>query len=78
MERSADWLDQARGEFQHARSDVELAFYDWACFSAQQAAGKAVKALSQKMGALGGGLAGGAGAETRCLRRLAGCGARAR
>ena len=52
MERSADWLDQARGDLQHARSDVERAFYDWACFSAQQAAEKAVKALFQKMGAV--------------------------
>ena len=43
MERSADWMDQARGDLQHARSDVEGAFYDWACFSAQQAAEKAVK-----------------------------------
>jgi hypothetical protein len=43
MERSADWLDQARGDLQHARSDVERAFYDWACFSAQQAAEKAAK-----------------------------------
>jgi HEPN domain-containing protein len=51
MERSTDWLDQARGDVQHARSDVERAFYDWACFSAQQGAEKAVKALFQKMGA---------------------------
>ena len=49
MERSADWMDQARGDLQHARSDVEGTFYDWACFSAQQAAEKAVKALFQKM-----------------------------
>ena len=52
MERSADWMDQARGDLQHARSDVEGAFYDWACFSAQQAAEKAVKALFQRMGAV--------------------------
>ena len=52
MERSADWLDQARGDLQHARSDVERACYDWACFSAQQAAEKAVEALFQKMGAV--------------------------
>ena len=52
MERSADWMDQARGDLQHARSDVQGAFYDWACFSAQQAAEKAVKALFQRMGAV--------------------------
>jgi HEPN domain-containing protein len=51
MERSADWMDQARGDLEHARSDLERAFYDWACFSAQQAAEKAVKAAFQKVGA---------------------------
>ena len=51
MERSADWMDQARGDLEHARSDLERGFYEWACFSAQQAAEKAVKAVFQKMGA---------------------------
>lgn len=51
MERSADWMDQARGDLEHARSDSEQEFYDWACFSARQAAEKAVKAVFQKMGA---------------------------
>jgi HEPN domain-containing protein len=49
MERSYDWLDQARGDLEHARSDLEREFFDWACFSAQQAAEKAVKAVCQKM-----------------------------
>lgn len=51
MERSADWMDQARGDLEHARSDLERGFFDWACFSAQQSAEKAVKAVFQKMGA---------------------------
>lgn len=51
MERSADWMDQAQGDLEHARSDLEREFYDWACFSAQQAAEKAIKAVFQKMGA---------------------------
>lgn len=51
MERSRDWLDQAEGDLQHAQSDAEHGFYEWACFSAQQAAEKAVKAVFQKMGA---------------------------
>ena len=51
MERSADWLDQARGDLEHARSDVAGGFFDWACFSAQQAAEKAVKAVLQRRGA---------------------------
>jgi HEPN domain-containing protein len=51
MERAADWMDQAQGDLEHARSDQERGFYDWACFSAQQAAEKAAKAAFQKMGA---------------------------
>lgn len=51
MERSRDWLDDAQGDLAHARSDLERGFYNWACFSAQQAAEKAVKAVFQKMGA---------------------------
>ncbi|RLG51206.1 MAG: DNA-binding protein [Thermoproteota archaeon] len=51
MERSHDWMDQAEGDLEHARSDMERGFYDWACFSSQQAAEKAVKAVFQKMGA---------------------------
>ena len=51
MRRSRDWMDQAEGDLEHARSDMERGFFDWACFSAQQAAEKAVKAVFQGMGA---------------------------
>ncbi|MGQ9533329.1 MAG: HEPN domain-containing protein [Desulfotomaculales bacterium] len=51
MERSADWLDEAQGDLEHARNDLRTGFYNWACFSAQQAAEKAVKAVFQKLGA---------------------------
>ncbi len=51
MERSHDWIEQAEGDLDHARSDMAGGFYNWACFSAQQAAEKAVKAVFQKMGA---------------------------
>ncbi|MEM4202685.1 MAG: HEPN domain-containing protein [Candidatus Methanomethylicaceae archaeon] len=51
VERSRDWIDQAKHDLEHARSDRERGFYDWACFSAQQAAEKAVKAVFQKIGA---------------------------
>jgi len=44
-------MDQAIGDLEHARSDRERRFYEWACFSAQQSAEKAVKAVFQKMGA---------------------------
>jgi HEPN domain-containing protein len=51
MERSRDWMDQAEGDLQHARSDLDGGYYEWACFSAQQAAEKAAKAVFQAMGA---------------------------
>lgn len=51
MERSRDWMDQAEGDLQHAKSDLDGGYYEWACFSAQQAAEKAVKAVFQAMGA---------------------------
>jgi len=51
MERSQDWIDEAKGDLEHAYSDREHGFHNWACFSAQQAAEKAVKAVFQKMGA---------------------------
>jgi len=50
VERSADWMDQAQGDLDHARADLAHGFYDWACFSAQQAAEKAVKAVLQRLG----------------------------
>ena len=50
MERSGDWLIQARSDLDHARHDLEAEFYEWACFSAQQAAEKAVKAAVQHHG----------------------------
>jgi HEPN domain-containing protein len=49
MERSRDWMDQAVGDLEHARSDMDRGFYNWACFSSQQAAEKGVKAVFQKM-----------------------------
>jgi len=51
VERSRDWLEQALNDLRHARRDMEDEFYDWACFSAQQAAEKAVKAVFQAIGA---------------------------
>jgi HEPN domain-containing protein len=50
VERSADWLDQAQGDLEHAQSDLAGGYFDWACFSAQQAAEKAVKAVLQRKG----------------------------
>lgn len=49
MERSRDWMEQAENDLEHAKSDMERGFYNWACFSAQQSAEKAVKAVFQRM-----------------------------
>jgi len=51
MERSQDWIDEAEGDLEHAVNDIKSGFYNWACFSAQQSAEKAIKAVFQKMGA---------------------------
>jgi len=51
MQRSGDRIAQAKRDLEHARHDLEGGFYDWACFSAQQAAEKAAKAVFQKLGA---------------------------
>lgn len=50
MERSQDWMSQAESDLDHARHDVKAGFNEWACFSAQQAAEKAAKAVFQKTG----------------------------
>jgi len=50
VERSADWMDQALRDLAHARQDLSTGFHEWACFSAQQAAEKAAKAVLQKAG----------------------------
>ncbi len=49
MERSKDWIEEAEGDLRHAENDLNSGFYNWACFSAQQSAEKAVKAIFQKM-----------------------------
>jgi HEPN domain-containing protein len=51
MERSADWMRQAQVDLTHAKHDLEAGFYEWTCFSAQQAAEKAAKAVLQRIGA---------------------------
>lgn len=51
MQRSTDWLEAAREDLAHARHAEEGGFFQWTCFSSQQAAEKAVKAVFQSMGA---------------------------
>lgn len=50
MDRSADWMAQAEADLRHAQYCMQGGYYDWACFSAQQCAEKAVKAVLQRMG----------------------------
>ncbi|RLF99488.1 MAG: DNA-binding protein [Candidatus Wolframiiraptor sp.] len=51
VERSRDWIRQARRDLEAAEHQLAGGFYEWACFLAQQAAEKAVKAVFQKLGA---------------------------
>lgn len=50
MKRTQDWLDQAKRDLAHARQSIGLEHFEWACFAAQQAAEKAVKALHLHLG----------------------------
>ncbi|MCS7180835.1 MAG: HEPN domain-containing protein [bacterium] len=49
-ERSKDWIEEAENDIKHAENDLKSGFYNWACFSAQQAGEKAVKGVFQKLG----------------------------
>lgn len=44
-DRSLDWFNQALRDLAHAKDALKAGYHEWACFSAQQAAEKAVKAL---------------------------------
>jgi HEPN domain-containing protein len=44
-DRSQDWLAQARRDLEHAVHSCDYKEFEWACFSAQQAGEKAVKAV---------------------------------
>ena len=50
VSRAHDWLRQANRDLEHAKRSMEWRDYEWACFAAQQAAKKAVKALYQALG----------------------------
>ncbi|HNS19983.1 MAG TPA: HEPN domain-containing protein [Sedimentisphaerales bacterium] len=44
-DRSGDWFAQARRDLDHAADASEHGHFEWACFSSQQGAEKAVKAV---------------------------------
>ena len=48
--RVRDWLEQAIRDLQHAKDDLRTGYFEWACFSAHQAAEKAVRSLYQALG----------------------------
>jgi len=50
MRRTADWMDQAKGEFKAARDLFATSNYAWCCFACHQAAEKALKAILEHFG----------------------------
>jgi HEPN domain-containing protein len=50
MNRYLDWLEQAERDLQKAEIDLRYEYWEWACFTAQQAAEKVVKAMLMKLG----------------------------
>ncbi|MBC8496815.1 MAG: HEPN domain-containing protein, partial [Chloroflexi bacterium] len=49
-DRSKDWLKQALRDLEQAQDSRQAGRHEWACFAAQQAAEKAVKALHLSLG----------------------------
>lgn len=49
-DRSGDWLRQAERDLAQAEDSRRAGRHEWACFAAQQAAEKAVKALHLRLG----------------------------
>ena len=47
--RTKDWLKQAERDLEHSLMDLRQGYYEWACFSGQQSAEKALKALYQEL-----------------------------
>ncbi len=50
MNRWKDWYEQGKRDLARAQVDVEHEFYEWACFTSQQAAEKILKAVGYKLG----------------------------
>lgn len=50
MNRWKDWYEQGKRDIQRAYLDRQYGFYEWACFTCQQAAEKVVKGLGMKLG----------------------------
>jgi len=50
MNRSADWLHQARADLNLAQVSANAGHHEWACFACHQGVGKAFKALHLHLG----------------------------
>ncbi len=48
--RAMDWFNQAERDLEQAQDSQQAERHEWACFAAQQAAAKAVKALHLHLG----------------------------
>lgn len=49
VERSADWIRQAKRDLDNAEYELKGGYFEWVCFISQQAAEKAIKAVFQKL-----------------------------
>jgi len=50
MSRWKDWYEQGKRDMERARLDLEYRYYEWACFTSQQATEKVIKAVALKKG----------------------------
>lgn len=50
MNRWKDWYEQGKRDYQRALLDIEHGYYEWACFTSQQATEKVIKGLGLKLG----------------------------
>jgi len=50
VKRTADWMEQAKGEFKAAKDLYNTKNYAWCCFACQQAAEKALKSILEHLG----------------------------
>lgn len=50
MSRYLDWMAQAKRDLGRAHIDLKYEYWEWACFTSQQAAEKAVEALLMSRG----------------------------
>jgi HEPN domain-containing protein len=50
MNRYKDWFEQGKRDLERARIDLEHEYFEWACFTSQQAGEKLLKAVALKNG----------------------------